>query len=52
MLYVFFADIGSLAMTGYTPEVYPLRIGGIRTVAAMGWGRFSGMIPRLWLDCC
>ncbi len=44
MLYSFFADIGSLAMTVYTPEVYPLRIRGIGTAAAMGWGRFGGMI--------
>jgi putative MFS transporter len=44
MLYAFFADIGSLAMTVYTPEVYPLRIRGIGTAFAMGWGRFGGMI--------
>jgi MFS transporter, putative metabolite:H+ symporter len=44
MLYGFFADISSLAMTVYTPEVYPLRIRGKGTALAMGWGRFAGMI--------
>jgi putative MFS transporter len=47
MLYAFFADIGSLAMTVYTPEVYPLRIRGIGASLAMGWGRFGGMISPL-----
>ena len=44
MLYAFFAGNGSLAMTVYTPEVYPLRSRGIGTAVAMGWGRFGGMI--------
>ena len=44
VLYAFFADIGSLAMTVYTPEVYPLRIRAVGTAFAMGWGRFGGMI--------
>jgi putative MFS transporter len=44
MLYGFFADIGSLAMTVYTPEVYPVRIRGKGTAIAMGWGRFGGMV--------
>jgi putative MFS transporter len=44
MTYAFFADIGSLAMTVYTPEVYPLRNRGVGTAFAMGWGRFGGMI--------
>jgi putative MFS transporter len=44
MFYAFFADIGSLAMTVYTPEVYPLRIRGIAAAAAMGLGRFGGMV--------
>ena len=44
MLYGFFADIGSLAMTVFTPEVYPVRIRGKGTAIAMGWGRFGGMV--------
>jgi len=44
MLYGFFADIGSLAMTVYTPEVYPVRIRGKGAAIAMGWGRFGGML--------
>jgi len=44
MLYAFFADIGSLAMTVYTPEVYPVRIRGVGAAVAMGWGRFGGML--------
>jgi len=43
MVYAGFADIGSLAMTVYTPEVYPVRIRGKGTALAMGWGRFGGM---------
>jgi putative MFS transporter len=39
----FFADIGSLAMTVYPPEVYPVRIRGLATSAAMGGGRFGGV---------
>jgi putative MFS transporter len=44
IVYAFFADIGSLAMTVYTPEVFPLRHRGAGTAFAMGWGRFGGMI--------
>jgi putative MFS transporter len=44
MVYAAFADIGSLAMTVYTPEVYPVRIRGKGAAIAMGWGRFGGMI--------
>jgi putative MFS transporter len=44
MFYAFFADIGSLAMTVYTPEVYPVRIRGKGAAIAMGWGRFGGMV--------
>ena len=47
MCYAFFADIGSLAMTVYTPEVYPVRIRGKGTALAMGWGRFGGMVSPL-----
>jgi putative MFS transporter len=43
MTYAFFQDMGSLAMTVYTPEVYPVRIRGKGTALAMGWGRFGGM---------
>jgi len=43
MVYSFFQDIGSLAMTVYTPEVYPVRIRGKGAALAMGWGRFGGM---------
>jgi putative MFS transporter len=43
MVYAFFQDIGSLAMTVYTPEVYPVRIRGKGAALAMGWGRFGGM---------
>ena len=44
MVYAGFADIGSLAMTVYTPEVYPVRIRGKGAALAMGWGRFGGMV--------
>ena len=47
MVYAFFQDIGSLAMTVYTPEVYPVRIRGKGTAIAMGWGRFGGMASPL-----
>lgn len=47
MCYGFFADIGSLAMTVYTPEVYPVRIRGLATSMAMGVGRFGGMTSPL-----
>jgi len=47
MIYVFFQDIGSLAMTVYTPEVYPVRIRGKGAAIAMGWGRFGGMTSPL-----
>jgi putative MFS transporter len=47
MLYGFFADIGSLAMTVYTPEVYPVRIRGKGAAIAMGWGRFGGMVSPI-----
>ena len=44
LLYAFFADIGSLGMVVYTPEVFPLRIRGLATAMAMGVGRVGGMI--------
>jgi putative MFS transporter len=47
MTYAFFADIASLAMTVYTPEVYPVRIRGKGAAIAMGWGRFGGMVSPL-----
>lgn len=47
MAYAFFQDMGSLAMTVYTPEVYPVRIRGKGTALAMGWGRFGGMTSPL-----
>lgn len=47
MCYGAFADIGSLAMTVYTPEVYPVRIRGKGAALAMGWGRFGGMVSPL-----
>ncbi len=47
MLYAFFADIGSLAMTVYTPEVYPVRIRAKGAAIAMGWGRFGGMLSPI-----
>jgi putative MFS transporter len=47
MVYAFFQDIGNLAMTVYTPEVYPVRIRGKGTAIAMGWGRFGGMTSPL-----
>ena len=47
MLYGGFADIGSLAMTVYTPEVYPVRIRGKGAAIAMGWGRFGGMLSPI-----
>lgn len=47
MIYAFFQDIGSLAMTVYTPEVYPVRIRGKGAALAMGWGRFGGMTSPL-----
>lgn len=47
VFYAFMADIGALGMTVYTPEVYPLRIRGIGTAAAMGIGRVGGMVSPL-----
>jgi MFS transporter, putative metabolite:H+ symporter len=47
MTYAFFQDIGSLAMTVYTPEVYPVKIRGKGAALAMGWGRFGGMTSPL-----
>ena len=47
MTYAFFQDMGSLAMTVYTPEVYPVRIRGKGAALAMGWGRFGGMAAPL-----
>ena len=47
MVYGFFGDAGSLAMTVYTPEVYPLRIRGKGTALAMGWGRFGGVVSPI-----
>jgi putative MFS transporter len=47
MVYAFFQDTGSLAMTVYTPEVYPVRIRGKGAALAMGWGRFGGMTSPL-----
>ena len=47
MLYAAFADIASLAMTVYTPEVYPIRIRGKGAAIAMGWGRFGGMVSPI-----
>jgi putative MFS transporter len=47
MTYAFFQDMGSLAMTVYTPEVYPVRIRGKGAALAMGWGRFGGMTSPL-----
>ncbi len=44
VLFAFFADQGSLAMTVYTPEVYPLRIRAIGTACAMACGRIAGVI--------
>src|SRR5436190_20298386 len=41
---ILFQDIGNLAMTVYTPEVYPVQIRGKGAALAMGWGRFGGMI--------
>jgi hypothetical protein len=41
------AVIGNLAMTVYTPEVYPVQIRGKGAALAMGWGRFGGMISPL-----
>jgi putative MFS transporter len=45
--FAFFNDIGSLGMTVYTPEVFPLRIRGIATAAAMGVGRVGGMVSPI-----
>lgn len=45
--FAFFNDIGSLGMTVYTPEVFPLRIRGIATAAAMGIGRVGGMVSPI-----
>jgi len=45
--FAFFNDIGSLGMTVYTPEVFPLRIRGIGTAAAMGVGRLGGMVSPI-----
>lgn len=47
VIYAFMADIGALGMTVYTPEVYPLRIRGIGTAAAMGIGRVGGVVSPL-----
>ncbi len=47
MFFSFFQDIGNLAMTVYTPEVYPVQIRGKGAALAMGWGRFGGMISPL-----
>lgn len=47
MTYAFFQDMGSLAMTVYTPEVYPVGIRGKGAALAMGWGRFGGMTSPL-----
>jgi MFS family permease len=47
MFYVFFQDIGYLAMTVYTPEVYPAQIRSKGAALAMGWGRFGRMISPL-----
>ena len=47
MVYAFFQDIGNLAMTVYTPEVYPVRIRGKGAAIAMGWGRFGGMVSPI-----
>jgi putative MFS transporter len=44
VLFAFFQDQGALAMTVYTPEVYPLRIRGIGTACAMACGRIAGVI--------
>jgi MFS family permease len=47
MVHAFFQDIGNLAMTVYTPEVYPVRIRGNGAAIAMGWGWFGGMTSPL-----
>lgn len=47
MVYGAFADVASLAMTVYTPEVYPVRIRGKGAAIAMGWGRFGGMVSPI-----
>jgi putative MFS transporter len=47
VVFAFFNDIGSLGMTVYTPEVFPLRIRGIGTAAAMGVGRAGGMVSPI-----
>ena len=47
MFFSFFQGIGSLAMTVYTPEVYPVQIRGKGAALAMGWGRFGGVISPL-----
>jgi putative MFS transporter len=47
VVFAFFNDIGSLGMTVYTPEVFPLRIRGIATAAAMGVGRLGGMVSPI-----
>jgi putative MFS transporter len=47
VVFAFFNDIGSLGMTVYTPEVFPLRIRGVATSAAMGMGRVGGMVSPL-----
>ena len=47
MLYGFFADVSLMAMTVYTPEVYPVRIRATGTAIAMGWGRFAGMLSPI-----
>ena len=47
VVFAFFNDIGALGMTVYTPEVFPLRIRGIATAAAMGIGRVGGMVSPI-----
>jgi MFS transporter, putative metabolite:H+ symporter len=50
MVFAFFNDIGALGMTVYTPEVFPLRIRGTATAAAMGMGRVGGMVSPIVID--
>ncbi len=47
VLYAFFGDQGALAMTVYTPEVYPLKIRGLGTAWAMALGRIAGVVSPL-----
>jgi hypothetical protein len=44
VIFAFFQDQGALAMTVYTPEVFPLRIRAIGTASAMACGRIAGVI--------